>query len=118
GPMKAITSQGMHPTATKNIGKENDALINNIATGTVVFEAGAITGTCASTGESPGPLVSGAGTGGKLVGLSGSGAAAAVKSATGFSGPDSIKHYTALIDYLLENVEAIYPPGSVVGVCP
>ncbi len=117
-PMKAITGQALPPEAIANVATENDALIAYIATGTVTFAAGKIVGTCTNTPLNPGPLAAGAGTEGKIVGLNGAGAAAAVAAARGISGPDSEKHYTALIDYISENAEVAYPPNGVVGVCP
>lgn len=117
-PMIAKTSQGVPPQALPKINLENVAIVQYIGTGLVTFSAGSITGTCTNSPSSPGPLASGAGSGGKIIGLTGAGAVAAVSSATGLTGPDMIKHYTALINYILEEAEVAYPTGSVVGTCP
>ena len=114
-PMQAITAQGIPPEAASGISQENAKLITYIMTGTITFEADTITGTCNNTAEAPGSLTLGAGTGGKIVGLTGAGAVAAVG---GGLGPEALQHYTALIDYLLENAEGTYASGSVTGVCP
>lgn len=94
---------------------ENSALIAYImASGTVSFDPGTITGTCSSTPSSPGPLLLGQGTGGKIVGLSGAAAALAV----GATGPDAVKHYDIIMTYIMENASVSYPLNSVVGTCP
>lgn len=117
-PMIAKTTVGQTSVAVTNIRKENEALINYIATGTVTFASGTIAGTCTNTPTNPGPLILGTGTGGVIVGLTGAGAMAAVAGATGYSGPAMITHYSALIDYLLLNAEVSYASGLVTGVCP
>lgn len=117
-PMLAETAQGVTPQAIPKIQLENAAIIQYIGTALVNFAAGGITGTCTNTSSSPGPLAAGAGANGSLVGLTGAGASAAVSAAIGAAGPDMIKHYTALIDYLTANAKATYASGSIVGVCP
>lgn len=114
--MIAKTSNGI-PKAP-DIAKENTAVIAYVTTGLVTFAPGNITGTCTSTAMAPGPLTVGAGSMGTIVGLTGAGCLAAVGAAGVPIGPDAIKHYTALIDYLLANAEVTYAPGAVVGVCP
>lgn len=118
GPMLAKTALGVPPQAVPNIAKENTAVIAYIGTGLITFAAGGITGNCTNTPVSPGPLAAGAGSGGKITLLTGAGATAAVIGAVGFSGPDMIKHYSALIDYISEKAEVSYASGSVTGICP
>lgn len=65
-----------------------------------------------------GPAGAWGGTGGKVTGVQGAACAAAVQAATGLSGPDMIKHYTILMNYILEKLEATYPPGTVFGSYP
>jgi len=117
GPMLAKTANGFAPPGP-TLSSENSAVITYIGTGLVSFAPGNITGQCTSTPVSPGPLANGAGTGGTILGLTGAGCAAAVAAATGSSGPDALKHYTALIEYISDNAEVEYASGSVVGVCP
>lgn len=117
GPMEAETLQGVPPQALPNIAKENVAIISYISTGLVTFST--ITGTCTSSSTSPGPLAAGAGANGTITGLTGAGATGAVSAALGsVTGPDMIKHYTALINYILANATATYASGSITGVCP
>jgi hypothetical protein len=118
-PMIAKTAVATHPMATANYAKENKAIVLYIMTfGRVVFEAGNIVGQCTSTPLSGGPLTAGAGTGGKITALSGSAATAFVTAQLGYSGPDMIKHYTALVKYLMDKAEVTYTAGQVVGTCP
>lgn len=116
--MIAKTTVGLDAKARPNLEKESKAIINYIMTGTITFAAGNITGTCTNTPSSPGPLAAGAGTGGIITGITGSGAVGAVGAALGGIGPNGVDHYTALINYILDNLEAEYTSGSVTGVCP
>lgn len=116
-PMIAKTSNGFAPPGPQLIA-ENTAVIQYIGTGLVSFAAGSITGTCTNTPVTPGPLILGAGSMGTLVGLTGAGCTAAVIAAIGVGGPDMLKHYTALIDYVLANAEGSYATESVIGTCP
>jgi hypothetical protein len=99
---------------------EHTAVTTYIMTGTVVFSPGTITGTCTNTPTSGGPLINGAGEKGKIIGLLGAACTAAVTSALGGSlfGPDSIKVYGAMMDYIQLAAEVTYATGSVTGVCP
>lgn len=117
-PAIAKMGVGLPPQAVPNASKETTALIQYIGTGLVAFASGNITGTCTNSPTSPGPLTAGAGSNGTITGLTGSACATFVASALGSSGPESIKHYTAIIDYILANAVAAYASGSVVGVCP
>jgi len=81
------------------------------------FESGNITGQCTSTAENPGPLVDGAGEEGTIDDLSGSDWAQAVQPPLADSAL-SEKIYTALVKYLNEEGEALYPTNSVTGTCP
>lgn len=117
-PMIAKTTGGFPGLSQPLLSKENVAIVTYLATGLVSFAAGNITGQCTNTAESPGPLTNGAGSGGKIIGITGAAAMAAVIAATGFNGPDMIKHYTALVDYIKDKAEVTYASGSVVGVCP
>ncbi len=117
-PMIAKSGVGLPPQAVPNVAKENTALIQYIGTGLVTFAAGKITGTCTNSPTSPGPLAAGAGTDGMITGLTGAGAVAAVSAALGSTGPDMLKHYDAVINYLLQNAIGTYSSGSVTGTCP
>ena len=97
---------------------ENTAIIGYIATGLVTFSPGSITGQCTNTAVSPGPLENGAGKNGKIIGLTGVGAVAAVAAALGKIGPEAQKYYSALINYILATATVTYAQGSVEGVCP
>lgn len=117
-PMIAKTSTSFNPLSNTQLIKENTALITYLATGIVTFSAGNITGNCTNTAPSPGPLVNGAGKNGRIVGLTGAGAYAAVFAALGFLGPDALTHYNHLVNYILDNALVSYPTSSVQGVCP
>lgn len=89
--------------------------------GVVAFASGNITGTCTNTNDTPGTLVSGAGTGGTISGLSGSTLANAIHAAAGYPGSTSTKlmqFCTAIVNYIMANGEAAYASGNVTGVCP
>lgn len=116
--MIAKANVGMPPQAVPNITKENIAIIQYIGTGLVTFASGNITGTCTNTPTSPGILAAGAGANGQITGLTGAGAVAAVSSALGSTGPGMLPHYTALINYILQNAVVAYASGTVVGVAP
>lgn len=118
GPMQAITSQAIPPEAAANIAIENTAIIAYISTGLVTFLSGSITGTCTNTAIAPGPLTGGAGTGGRITGLTGAAAAVFVAAATSSSGPDSLQHYEAIIDYIVDVARVSYPSNGITGVCP
>lgn len=98
---------------------ENEAIVEYLTDSIEIeFPAGTITGICGSTATSPGPLVNGAGSGGKVAGLSGADAADFVAAQTGMSGPDMVTFYTALVNYIMENAEVSYLAGTVTGTCP
>lgn len=69
-------------------------------------------------GASPGVLVAGAGTGGKISALVGADWASLVS--TPFLGDPSLieKIYTAIVEYIIENIEILYIPQSVNGSFP
>lgn len=113
--MLAKTLVGIPPKAIPNMQKENTAIIQYIGTGLVAFSS--ITGTCTNSPTSPGPLTLGAGQNGMITGLTGAGALAAV-GAVGIVGPDALKHYTALINYIVSEAKVTYPSGGIVGACP
>lgn len=81
----------------------------------IVFAPGDITGTCTATATSPGILLNGAGSGGKITGLVGTAWAAAVLGAIGIPGPLGAAVYTALAGYIMANADCSYSSGSVVG---
>lgn len=117
-PMKAITNVGLDAKAVPNMSKENDALITYFATAKIVFTSGGITGTCTNTPTAPGPLTAGAGSNGKLTGITGAGAMAVCAAALGANGPEMEKHYSTLVTYILDKAVVTYAPNSVTGVCP
>lgn len=81
------------------------------------FTQGSIVGQCTNTAEVPGPLVAGAGTDGVIEGLSGSDWAKAVVPP--IADPAlSEKIYTAIVNYIVDNIDISYPPNTVTGVCP
>lgn len=93
----------------------------HIMTGLVTFDPGNVTGSCTSTPLSPGPLVSGAATNGKLNGLSGPTLANLIHSAVGYPGSTSsklIQFCTAICNYLMANASVTFLTGTVTGVCP
>lgn len=116
-PMLAKTANGFKPPTPQLIA-ENTAIIAYIATGLVNFAPGSITGTCTNSPVNPGPLVSGAGSNGMIVGLTGVAALAAVTAALGMVGPNGLSHYNALINYVSANAIGAYAANSVQGVCP
>lgn len=116
--MVAKTTAKFEGIAKANIAKENQAVITYIMTGLINFDMGMITGQCTNTPLALGPLTLGAGNNGKIIGLTGSACFGAVLGVMGTLGPDALKHYSALIDYINLELQASYTPGSVVGVCP
>lgn len=116
--MLAETVKTFPPGSTVMLTQENIAIITYISTALAVFSPGSITGTCTNTAESPGPLLNGAGSGGKLTIINGIGAYAAVSAAIGPLGPSALLHYNTLINYILDKAEVTYSTGSVVGICP
>ena len=100
---------GPHATA------EATAFIAYLATGTIMFPPGKITGNCTATPVSPGILAAGAGSGGRIIGINAAGAVAAMLAAGIPMGPESIPHYNAAITYILANLEGSYSSGSVTG---
>lgn len=114
-PMLAKTASGVDPLAIPKIQLENAAIIQYIGTALINFSS--VTGNCTNSPSSPGPLTGGAASNGTLVGLTGAGAVGAVSAAIG-GGPDMLKHYDALINYINANAKATYAANSIVGVCP
>lgn len=115
-PWAAIMGAGMptaSPAAIQKSAASSTAYLSLASN--IDFAAGKITGTCTSTGESPGPLILGAGSGGKIKDISGSGWAAV---AGGADPGLTTKIYDAITKYIKENADASYLVGSVVGVCP
>jgi len=110
--------EGANPKAAPGAVKtEITAAFNYImASANVVFDL--IEGIdTAATGSppTPGALVKGEGKGGVIKDLDGSAMAAMVGSATGGSGPDLVKWYSALCKHIMKNAEVMYPPGTVQG---
>jgi len=83
----------------------------------VSFTAGNITGQCTSTPLNPGPLVSGAGSMGKISGLVGAAWSSILTPPLG-DPTLSEKIYSAIATYIMNNAEVSYLLNTVVGVCP
>lgn len=84
----------------------------------ISFSSGGITGTCTSIPVPPAPgiLVAGAGTGGKIGGVTGDPWAADVTGSQGIaSTPVAKAIYGAISTYIKANAEAAYSTGGVVG---
>jgi hypothetical protein len=88
-----------------------------MASSQVNFTAGSITGICTSTPTSPGPLILGQGTSGKVAGLSGSAWSPLVMPPLGDLSLTN-KIYTAISNYIMSKTEVTYGTGSIQGVCP
>jgi hypothetical protein len=88
--------------------------------GIVTFTSGEITGTCTNTPISPGPLADGAGSGGKISGLSGSMLATLIQGAAGYPSVSAqlTNFCTAIVNYIMTNASVTYASGDVEGVCP
>jgi len=87
-----------------------------MSSGTVSFAPGNIVGQCTATPTSPGPLASGAGTGGVVSGLSGAPWGGAVTAALGGSpAPLASSVYGAIATYIDANAQVAYAMGSVNG---
>lgn len=96
-------------------------IATHVMTGLVTFDPGDVTGSCTSTPLSPGPLVAGAASNGKLNGLSGSTLANLIHSAVGYPGSVSLRlteFCTALCNYLMANASVTFLTGTVTGTCP
>lgn len=99
----------------------NQIVLHIQSLGMVNFDSGNITGTCTNTPLSPGPLVAGAGSNGKIIGLSGPTLAAAIHAAVGYPGGVSlrlIQFCTAIVSYIMDNAAVSYATGTVNGLCP
>jgi hypothetical protein len=105
---------------TSQIAGLANAISTHIMTGTVKFDSGNITGVCANTpppASAPGPLI-GAGVGGKIVGLSGSGLASAIASGINQStvSPQVLQMSTEIVNHIMNNAVVALPLVS--GLCP
>lgn len=100
--------------------QEHTAVTTYFSTGLVGFLPGTVTGQCTNTPTSPGPLVAGAATGGRISGLSGIGCSQAVFSAMGgqLFGPDSQRIYSAIMEYLQFTAKVTFSAGTINGTCP
>lgn len=95
---------------------ENTAVITYLQTsGIFVIPTGGVTGICTATALSPGTLVNGEASGGKITAINGAACAAVVSASSGLVGPDMIKHYDIIMNYLIANLEVEFPTGSVTG---
>jgi hypothetical protein len=94
------------------------AMSTHFQTALAAFATGGITGACANTPTSPGPLV-GAGANGTLSGLDGSALASAVATAIGQASPSSqlSDMCDVIVNHIMDNGAVTLPPASVVGVC-
>jgi len=79
----------------------------------VSFSAGQITGTCPPGG----PLTNGAGSGGKISGLSASGLADDIAASQGGSATAEVKDLASSICDHLQTAQASFSSGGVTGVC-
>lgn len=118
----AVEGDAGYPSVSSELTAFCAQIVLHIQTaGIVSFTSGGITGTCTDTPLSPGPLVGGAGSGGKISGLSGSVLAAAIHGAVGYPGSVSAQltnFCTAIVNYIQSNAEVSYASGTVTGVCP
>jgi hypothetical protein len=99
-----------------------NAISTHIMSGTVSFSSGNITGTCTNTPPaptpSPGPLVGGAGSGGKIVGLTGNGLATLIAAGINQSyiSPQVLQMSTEIVNHIMDNAEVTLP--LVTATCP
>ena len=103
--------------ATPEISGMANAISNHIvAAGLVSFKTGSITGACANTPTSPGPLV-GAGANGAIEGLSGPAMAALMASGMGKGAPspELSKMCDAICNHIMKNAVVTLPLVS--GLC-
>ena len=118
----SVQAAAGYPSVSSQLSTFCAQIVLHIQTmGTVTFAAGHITGTCTNTPLSPGPLVAGAGSGGKIIGLSGSTLASAIHAAVGYPGGVSApltNFCTAMVNYIMTNADVSYASGSVTGTCP
>jgi hypothetical protein len=84
--------------------------------GLVEFEPGGITGSCGNTpAPAPGPFTGG-GEGGKITGLDGGALASLWETALGGSSDQITAKANAVVDYFMNNADASYAQGTLVGV--
>lgn len=114
-----------HPQTLAPMMKQAQAIAEHFMTfGSVVFNN--LSGSCTAVyipppgSSTPGVLVGGVATNGKLQGLQGAILAEKVKQALGMQTitPYMIKFYKALCDYVQQNIELNYTVGSVTGTFP
>jgi hypothetical protein len=103
------------PPTPQVLGMAN-GMAAHFLTGTVSFTAGQITGACANTPTTPGPLV-GVGAGGKIGGLSGSGMAKLWAAGIGqtSASPELQKMSDAIVKHVMDN--ATVSLAVVSGLC-
>jgi hypothetical protein len=118
----SVEGSAGYPSVSSELSAFCAQIVLHIQTaGIVTFTSGGITGTCTDTPLSPGPLVGGAGSGGKISGLSGSVLASAIHGAAGYPGSVSTpltNFCTAIVNYIMANASVSYASGSVTGLCP
>ncbi|NIT99515.1 MAG: hypothetical protein GWN01_00780 [Nitrosopumilaceae archaeon] len=117
-----VQTEAGYPNVSSELSAFCQEIVNHIqSSGLVNFDPGQITGQCTSTPLSPGPLTNGAGTGGIITGLDGNTLAGAIHGSAGYPGstsPELVTFCTAIVNYVMDNAEIEYTPGSVVGTCP
>lgn len=116
-------SSGTYPVVTPQLlGLCTEIANHIISEASVDFASGNITGNCTNTPLSPGPLVNGAGSNGEISGLDGDSlandAAFGVPFIPPIATPDLKDFCNAIIDYIMNNANVIYPPNSIIAVCP
>jgi hypothetical protein len=89
----------------------------HVMTGLVSFKPGGITGTCANSPVSPGPVI-GAGQNGQIMGLSGPALASAWAATLGGKSEEIDKMAEAVAGYFSKEAMGSYMMGSVTGVAP
>lgn len=119
GTISGISASSWLSDMQSGFPNSNSAMLNQEATGSTThlmtgkagFDAGKITGTCMATPTNPGPLLNGAGTQGKISGLSGS----AWDAAIGSLGPLGSNVYNAIVSYIQNNSDVQYLVNSISG---
>lgn len=116
-----VASNAEYPGVSSILQIYCNQIVLHIMTGLVTFDPGNVTGSCTSTVLTPGILVDGAATNGKLLGLNGTTLANLIHSSVGYPGITStrlIEFCTSICDYLMSNASVMFLPGTVTGICP
>lgn len=115
---KLQADMGFGSTTSQLLGMAN-AIVTHFLTALASFAVGTITGACTNTPATPGVFV-GAGAGGTIAGLSGSGLASLMAADMGFGTVSAqlLAFSNTLVTYLLSNSVVTIPPGGATGVAP